>query len=67
LEDYSKRTLGRTEPGRWQHQWLLVDNQNKTAITLYAKSLEAKNKWIRALSEAMYDLIDLNWDVSAET
>lgn len=38
---------------RWSHQWLLVDNQNKTAYTLYAKSAEAKNKWIGAFTEAL--------------
>lgn len=51
LED---KTVGRSgEAGRWNHQWLLADKQNSMAITLYAKSLDAKNKWMRAFSIAM--------------
>lgn len=57
LEDpiTTNRALERRE-ARWTHQWLLVDNQNQTAYTLYAKTIEAKNKWIRAFKQAMEEL-----------
>jgi hypothetical protein len=53
LEDHPTSRNQNGREIRWSHQWLLVDNQNKTAYTLYAKSAEAKNKWIGAFSETL--------------
>ncbi|XP_057377423.1 protein vav-like isoform X1 [Daphnia carinata] len=56
LEDHPASRNQNGKEARWSHQWLLVDNQNKTAYTLYAKSAEAKNKWIGAFSETLEKL-----------
>ncbi|XP_046448804.1 protein vav-like isoform X2 [Daphnia pulex] len=56
LEDHPTSRNQNGREIRWSHQWLLVDNQNKTAYTLYAKSAEAKNKWIGAFSETLEKL-----------
>nr|CAG4649071.1 EOG090X00I4 [Scapholeberis mucronata] len=54
LEHHPAPRHQNTKEVRWNHQWLLVDNQNKTAYTLYAKTNEAKNKWIRAFSDTLF-------------
>ncbi|XP_011701048.1 PREDICTED: protein vav isoform X2 [Wasmannia auropunctata] len=52
LEDHiSRRTLGRDS--RWSYQWLLVHKQAYTAYTLYARTEEQKQMWIKALQDAM--------------
>ncbi|KOC65970.1 Protein vav [Habropoda laboriosa] len=57
LDDYrvedptSRRTLGREI--RWTYQWLLVHKQEYTAYTLYARTEEQKQMWIKALQDAM--------------
>ncbi|XP_014605892.1 PREDICTED: protein vav isoform X4 [Polistes canadensis] len=52
LEDHTgRRTLGRDS--RWSYQWLLVHKQAYTAYTLYARTEEQKQMWIKALQDAM--------------
>ncbi|XP_076386994.1 vav guanine nucleotide exchange factor isoform X2 [Megachile rotundata] len=52
LEDHTgRRTLGRDS--RWSYQWLLVHKQEYTAYTLYAKTEEQKQTWIKALQDTM--------------
>ncbi|KAF3430787.1 hypothetical protein E2986_00354 [Frieseomelitta varia] len=52
LEDHTgRRTLGRDS--RWSYQWLLVHKQEYTAYTLYARTEEQKQIWIKALQDAM--------------
>ncbi|KYM80363.1 Protein vav [Atta colombica] len=52
LEDHiGRRTLGRDS--RWSYQWLLVHKQAYTAYTLYARTEEQKQMWIKALQDAM--------------
>ncbi|XP_012275456.1 protein vav [Orussus abietinus] len=52
LEDHTgRRTLGRDS--RWSYQWLLVHKQAYTAYTLYARTEEQKQTWIKALQDAM--------------
>ncbi|XP_014206930.1 protein vav isoform X1 [Copidosoma floridanum] len=52
VEDPSNRKiLGRDS--RWSFQWLLVQNKNKQAYTLYARSEDQKQMWIKALQDAM--------------
>ena len=52
LEDHtSRRTLGRDS--RWSYQWLLVHKQAYTAYTLYARTEEQKQTWMKALQDAM--------------
>ncbi|XP_032688224.1 protein vav isoform X3 [Odontomachus brunneus] len=52
LEDHiGRRTLGRDS--RWSYQWLLVHKQAYTAYTLYARTEEQKQVWIKALQDAM--------------
>ncbi|XP_076675030.1 vav guanine nucleotide exchange factor [Andrena cerasifolii] len=52
LEDHTgRRTLGRD--GRWSYQWLLVHKQEYTAYTLFARTEEQKQMWIKALQDAM--------------
>ncbi|XP_012176242.1 protein vav isoform X2 [Bombus affinis] len=52
LEDHTgRRTLGRDS--RWSYQWLLVHKQEYTAYTLYARTEEQKQMWIKALQDAM--------------
>ncbi|XP_071569039.1 protein vav isoform X2 [Temnothorax nylanderi] len=52
LEDHiGRRTLGRDS--RWSYQWLLVHKQAYTAYTLYARTEEQKQIWIKALQDAM--------------
>ncbi|XP_076233173.1 vav guanine nucleotide exchange factor isoform X2 [Calliopsis andreniformis] len=52
LEDHTgRRTIGRDS--RWSYQWLLVHKQEYTAYTLYARTEEQKQMWIKALQDAM--------------
>lgn len=52
LEDHiGRRTLGRDS--RWSYQWILVQKQGSTAYTLYARTEEQKQMWIKALQDAM--------------
>lgn len=52
LEDHTgRRTLGKDI--RWSYQWLLVHKQEYTAYTLYARTEEQKQMWIKALQDAM--------------
>ncbi|KYQ57402.1 Protein vav [Trachymyrmex zeteki] len=52
LEDHiGRRTLGRDS--RWSYQWLLVHKQAYTAYTLYARTEEQKQMWIKALQDAI--------------
>ncbi|KAF7997725.1 hypothetical protein HCN44_009123 [Aphidius gifuensis] len=52
LEDHTgRRTLGRDS--RWSYQWLLVHKQAYTAYTLYARTDEQKQMWIKALQDAI--------------
>nr|XP_012216162.1 PREDICTED: protein vav isoform X2 [Linepithema humile] len=52
LEDHiGRRTLGRDS--RWSYQWILVQKQGSTAYTLYARTDEQKQMWIKALQDAM--------------
>ncbi|XP_043274993.1 protein vav isoform X2 [Venturia canescens] len=52
LEDHTgRRTLGKDS--RWSYQWLLVHKQAYTAYTLYARTDEQKQMWIKALQDAM--------------
>ncbi|XP_012253065.1 protein vav isoform X2 [Athalia rosae] len=57
LDDYrledriERRTLGRD--ARWSFQWLLVHKQGQTAYTLYARTDDQKQTWIKALRDAM--------------
>ncbi|XP_015113699.1 protein vav isoform X1 [Diachasma alloeum] len=52
VEDYTgRRTLGRDS--RWSYQWLLVHKQAYTAYTLYARTEEQKQMWIKALQDAI--------------
>lgn len=39
--------------GRWSAKWLLVRKPRDTALTLYARSDEARRRWIAAVSEAL--------------
>lgn len=56
LEDCLTQRSQNTRESRWTHQWLLVDHQNKTAHTLYAKTADSKNSWMRAFNDAMESL-----------
>ncbi|CAK9821771.1 Protein vav [Anthophora retusa] len=52
VEDHTaRRTL--TKDGRWSYQWLLVHKQRYTAYTLFARTEEQKQMWIKALQDAM--------------
>ncbi|XP_017880659.1 protein vav isoform X2 [Ceratina calcarata] len=52
LEDHmGRRTIGRDS--RWSYQWLLVHKQQYTAYTLFARTEEQKQMWIKALQDAM--------------
>ena len=52
LEDHtSRRMLGKDS--RWTYQWLLVHKQEYTAYTLFAKTEEQKQTWIKALQNTM--------------
>lgn len=52
LEDHiGRRTLGRDS--RWSYQWLLVHKQAYTAYTLYARTEEQKQIWMKALQDAI--------------
>ncbi|XP_058795791.1 protein vav isoform X2 [Phymastichus coffea] len=52
VEDHaSRRTLGRDS--RWSYQWLLVHNKAYKAYTLYARTEDQKQVWIKALQDAM--------------
>ncbi|XP_012537885.1 protein vav isoform X2 [Monomorium pharaonis] len=52
LEDHiGRRTLGRDS--RWSYQWILVHKQAYTAYTLYARTEEQKQIWMKALQDAM--------------
>ncbi|XP_076302189.1 protein vav-like [Lasioglossum baleicum] len=52
LEDHTgRRTIGRDS--RWTYQWLLVHKQEYTAYTLFARTEDQKQMWIKALQDAM--------------
>ena len=52
IEDHTgRRTLGRDS--RWSYQWFLVHKQMRTAYTLFARTEEQKQVWIKALQDAM--------------
>ncbi|XP_011312560.1 protein vav isoform X1 [Fopius arisanus] len=52
LEDLvTRKTLGKD--CRWSYQWLLVHKQAYTAYTLYAKTDTQKQRWIKALEDAI--------------
>ncbi|XP_015435864.1 PREDICTED: protein vav isoform X3 [Dufourea novaeangliae] len=52
LEDHTgRRTLGRDT--RRSYQWLLVHKQEYTAYTLFARTEEQKQMWMKALQDAM--------------
>lgn len=48
---HSRKTLGRDS--RFKYQLLLARKSNSTAFTLYMKTEGERNKWIKALNEAM--------------
>lgn len=48
---FAKRTLGRD--ARFKFQLLLARKTQQTAFTLYMKTEAERNKWCKALSEAM--------------
>ncbi|XP_078045353.1 vav guanine nucleotide exchange factor isoform X2 [Augochlora pura] len=52
LEDViTRRTLGKD--ARWTYQWLIVHKQELTAYTLFARTEEQKQLWMKALQDAM--------------
>ena len=52
IEDHTgKKTIGRDS--RWSYQWLLVQKQRSKAYTLYARTEEQKQMWIKALQDAI--------------
>lgn len=51
-QGHSRRTLGRDT--RFKYQLLLARKTQKTAFTLYLKSEPERDKWRKALTEAMY-------------
>ncbi|XP_034948388.1 protein vav [Chelonus insularis] len=52
LEDPSgRKVLGKDS--RWSYQWLLVHNKAYTAYTLFARTEDQKQMWIKALQDAM--------------
>lgn len=53
-QGHSRRTLGRDT--RFKYQLLLARKSQKTAFTLYLKSEPERDKWKKALSEAMENL-----------
>ncbi|XP_055847115.1 protein vav isoform X1 [Episyrphus balteatus] len=53
-QGHSRRTLGRDT--RFKYQLLLARKSQKTAFTLYLKSEPERDKWRKALSEAMENL-----------
>lgn len=46
----NRKLLGRDG---WRFQWYLVRKNGCTAYTLSVRTEEAKNKWYRAIEEAM--------------
>ncbi|XP_055933228.1 protein vav-like isoform X2 [Argiope bruennichi] len=38
---------------KWSYFWLLAHRQNKTALTMYAKTEDMKLKWIEAIEKAL--------------
>uniref|UniRef100_A0A1B0FIB5 Protein vav n=1 Tax=Glossina morsitans morsitans TaxID=37546 RepID=A0A1B0FIB5_GLOMM len=53
-QSHSRRTLGRDT--RFKYQLLLARKSGKTAFTLYLKSEPERDKWRKALTEAMENL-----------
>ncbi|XP_017869542.1 PREDICTED: protein vav [Drosophila arizonae] len=53
-QSHSRRTLGRDT--RFKYQLLLAKKSAKTAFTLYLKSEHERDKWRKALTEAMESL-----------
>ncbi|KMZ10595.1 protein vav isoform X1 [Drosophila sechellia] len=53
-QSHSRRTLGRDS--RFKYQLLLARKSGKTAFTLYLKSEHERDKWRKALTEAMESL-----------
>lgn len=52
LEDHTgRRILGRDS--RWSYQWLLVHKQAYNAYTLYARTEDQKQMWMKAMQDAM--------------
>lgn len=48
---HSRRTLGRD--ARFKFQLLLARKTQSTAFTLYMKTEDERNKWMKALQQAM--------------
>uniref|UniRef100_A0A1I8NW27 Protein vav n=1 Tax=Stomoxys calcitrans TaxID=35570 RepID=A0A1I8NW27_STOCA len=53
-QSHSRRTIGRDS--RFKYQLLLARKSGKTAFTLYLKSEPERDKWRKALTEAMENL-----------
>lgn len=53
-QSHSRRTIGRDT--RFKYQLLLARKSGKTAFTLYLKSEPERDKWRKALTEAMENL-----------
>lgn len=56
LHDYKVEDLNNSRTGnrdKWSYYWLLAHRQNKTAITMYAKTEEIKRKWIESIERAL--------------
>ncbi|XP_035216160.1 protein vav-like isoform X3 [Stegodyphus dumicola] len=57
LLDYKVEDVANTPKAgnrdKWSFYWLLAHKQNKTALTMYAKTEEMKRKWIEAIEKAL--------------
>lgn len=52
IENFNNRPLLNRE-ARWSYQWHLVKHNQSIAYTLYARTIEIKDKMIKALKDAM--------------
>lgn len=50
-------TLRTANRDKWSFCWLLAHRQNKTALTMYAKTEEVKRKWIDAINRALDNVL----------
>ncbi|GIY52427.1 guanine nucleotide exchange factor VAV3 [Caerostris extrusa] len=53
VEDVSTTTSKASSRDKWSYYWILAHRQNKTALTMYAKTEEMKQKWIEAIDRAL--------------